>query len=213
MIKGSKHSKETKKKMSLHHRSKKGYPSPTKGMKFSKEIRKKMSIAKKDHIPWNKGKKGLQKHSEETKRKIGEAARNRKVSKKTRRKIGLIHKGIRFSKEAREKMRLSHLGKNAGEKHYKWKGGKAICNGYIRILAPNHPSADINGRISEHRFIIEKQIGRYLKSKESCHHINKIKTDNRLQNLMAFKNERTHQLFEAGHHINSSNIIFDGDNL
>ena len=39
----------------------------------SKETRQKMRKAKVGCIPWNKGKKGVQKHSEETRRKISQA--------------------------------------------------------------------------------------------------------------------------------------------
>ena len=149
MIKGSKHTEETRKKMSLNHWSKKdNYIPPMKGKKFSKEIREKMSIAKMGCIPWNKGKKGLQKHSEEAKRKISEALKKRICSQETRRKIGLIHKGMKHSIEAREKMRFAHLGKNTGENNYNWKGGRNIDpNGYIRILASNHPFANMLGRV------------------------------------------------------------------
>lgn len=41
--------------------------------KPSEEAKKKMSLARKGKIPWNKGKTGLQKHSEETKLKMQKA--------------------------------------------------------------------------------------------------------------------------------------------
>ena len=40
-----------------------------KGRRLSKEHREKLSKAKQGYIPWNKGKKGLYIHSEETRRK------------------------------------------------------------------------------------------------------------------------------------------------
>lgn len=52
---------------------------------------------------WNKGMRGVQKHSEETKRKIGLKSKER------------IH-----SKETKEKIRISHL----AEKNPMWKGDK-----------------------------------------------------------------------------------------
>ena len=45
---------------------------------FSDEHKKKLKKAKKDFVPWNKGLKGVQKHSEETKLKMKESAKNRK---------------------------------------------------------------------------------------------------------------------------------------
>ena len=57
--------------------------------------------------------------------------------------------------------------------------------GYLRI--------NINGkRILHHRYIIEQHIGRKLKKKERIHHINGIKTDNRIENLKLFKNHSKH---------------------
>lgn len=40
------------------------------GKKHSEEVKKKMSIDRKGTVPWNKGKTGLQSHSEETKQKM-----------------------------------------------------------------------------------------------------------------------------------------------
>lgn len=92
-----------------------------------------------------------------------------------------------------------------------WKNGKVKMGyGYIGIRFPCHPNADNNGHIMEHRLIIEKQIGRYLKPKEQVHHINGIKNDNRPENLMAFKNNGIHRTFERGLPVNSEDIVFDG---
>ena len=69
-----------------------------------------------------------------------------------------------------------------GEKNHNWKGGKYKQNGYIRIL--------IDGIYRlEHRYIIEKLIGRELKEYEHIHHLNGIKDDNRLENLKIVLNK------------------------
>lgn len=82
-----------------------------------------------------------------------------------------------------------------GKKHYKWKGGRRKRNGYISILSPNHPFADAHGYVFEHRLIMEKHIGRYLKHWEIIHHINGILTDNRIENL-----EKTTQKIHGHNH-------------
>lgn len=56
-------------------------------------------------------------------------------------------------------------------------------NGYIRI--------NIGGkRILEHRYIMEKYIDRPIKKNESVHHLNEIKTDNRIENLKLMTNSK-----------------------
>lgn len=54
--------------------------------------------------------------------------------------------------------------------------------GHKRLYLPDYPTAS-NGMIAEHRFIMEKQIGRYLHHWEIVHHINGIPDDNRSENL------------------------------
>jgi len=103
---------------------------------------------------------------------------------------------------------------NIREKNPQWKGGKyKRGDGYIVILCPNHPFHYPDGYVPEHRLIMEKYLGRYLKSNEPVHHINKIKNDNRIENLIAFISDSAHTRFERGGKINPKEIIFDGRNI
>ena len=56
-------------------------------------------------------------------------------------------------------------------------------DGYIRVYAATHPFA--NGRIMilEHVAVMEMSIGRRIQKNEVVHHINHVRTDNRLENL------------------------------
>ena len=91
-----------------------------------------------------------------------------------------------------------------------WKGGRRMRGEYVCLYSPEHPLKDKNNLVAEHRLVIEKHIGRYLKLSEHCHHLNKIKTDNRPENLMAFKTQSAHNKFEFNIKIKTSDIIFDG---
>ncbi len=73
-------------------------------------------LFRKGHIPWNKGKKGLYKHTEESKRKIRE---NNK---------GAIGKHWELSEETRQK--LSEARKE--EKSHNWKGGITRVKDYTK---------------------------------------------------------------------------------
>lgn len=225
------HTEETKYKISL---ALKGQEAWNKGIKASKKSKEKMSKSKKllwqnpeyrnkmseSHkglIPWNKGIKGLQTHTEETKKKIGNAHRGMKRSEETKRKMSEAAKNRKrkpLSEETKKKLRRIHLERyKKGAKPGNWKGGRYKENGYIMIRNPNHPFCNSKGYVKEHRFIIEKQIGRYLKSKEEGHHVNQIRNDNRLENLMAFRSKAAHVSFEKWNKINPSDIIFDGRKL
>lgn len=56
-------------------------------------------------------------------------------------------------------------------------------NGYRRILKHEHPNTDSKGYVLEHRYILEKKIGRLLERWEIAHHINGNKLDNRPENI------------------------------
>ena len=71
-----------------------------------------------------------------------------------------------------------------GEKAYGWKGGRIInFQGYVMIYKPNHPHALTETYALEHRLVMEKHLGRYLKHNEEVHHKNGNRQDNRLKNL------------------------------
>lgn len=79
------------------------------------------------------------------------------------------------------------------EKSPRWNGGRVITKrGYAWIMVKNHPKANRDGYVSEHRYIMERKIGRYLKKSEVVHHINHNKKDNRIENLFLFKSQKEH---------------------
>jgi len=48
-----------------------------------------------------------------------------------------------------------------------------------------------------HRLVVEKKLRRKLSSKENVHHINCIKTDNRIENLYLFSDRSSHRIGHA----------------
>lgn len=84
---------------------------------------------------------------------------------------------------------------NFAEKAAHWNGGIRTHKGYILRYTPEHPYGIKMGNtkyVKEHRLVMEKHIGRYLKKHEVVHHINGKKTDNRIENLRLFKCHSDH---------------------
>jgi hypothetical protein len=91
-----------------------------------------------------------------------------------------------------------------GKKSWNYKGKYRDKKGYVFIYLPNHPSKNGGGYVPEHRLVMEKHLGRYLKPEEVVHHINGIKDDNRIENLMLFINDSAHWKFR---HNNKNTFI------
>lgn len=90
---------------------------------------------------------------------------------------GWIKRGQRLSRKTEFKSR----GKN---------GRYKSNQGYILIYKPEHPYANSSQCVQEHRLVIEKYTGRYLTKDEVVHHKNRIKDDNRIENLILINKKK-----------------------
>lgn len=73
-----------------------------------------------------------------------------------------------------------------------------LMNGYAMIsLPPNDPlmgMANKNRIVLEHRLVVAEALGRCLNRREIVHHINRIKHDNRIENLTLVSTRRHEQI-------------------
>jgi len=57
-------------------------------------------------------------------------------------------------------------------------------SGYVFLRRPGHPNADKRGYVREHIFVMSDHLGRPLAKNEVVHHINGVRDDNHLGNLI-----------------------------
>lgn len=182
---GRRHTEEHKKKNSIAQKKRCS----------SLQVRKKMSERAEGK---NNGMYGKQ-HSEETRKKISQALIGIKYpprSKEHRKKIGLIHKGKSVSEESKRKNAIAHIGKrhsevtlkklsilNSGPNNANWKGGIST-----------EPYCFIWSDKTYKEFIHERNSYKCQNPdcRQNClhlhlhiHHINYIKKDCDLQNLIS----------------------------
>lgn len=150
------------------------------------------------------------KHSEDWKRQAAKRARG---NKHARNHIpwnkGLTINDPRIFKSIQFLRKL-----NLGRPHPKgrdnpcWKGGRFIDEyGYIHIQSPNHPYKSSTNRVREHRLVMESWLREhnpvnpllikikgvlYLRREAVVHHKNGIRGDNRIENLLLFKDMGVH---------------------
>lgn len=169
------------------------YPRPNREVKMivicdycGKEFDKKIAEIKKSQ------------HNYCSRKCFGNARQGYQCLEETKLKIGKANKG----KLAGKKNPNFGKGKK-GSDNPNWKGGINIhSDGYIGIRKQGHPQCDIHGYVREHRYIMEKSLGRYLTRDEVVHHINGNKADNRLENLMLFSSKEEHSRY---HILNKNN--------
>lgn len=98
----------------------------------------------------------------------------------------------KFSKKAKQNIREAIQNK-WNSIYNKGLQGRFNNKGYYYIKVPSHPYARKDKYVAEHRLVMEKSLGRYLKLEEIVHHINGIRNDNRIENL-ALVTRKTHEI-------------------
>lgn len=89
-------------------------------------------------------------------------------------------------------IRTQRTGPRSGRGHPNWNGGATMQKGYRYIWAGSHPQKTKSGYVLEHRLVMEKKLGRYLRPDEVVHHRNGNRADNRPSNLVLFLTNGDH---------------------
>lgn len=76
--------------------------------------------------------------------------------------------------------------------HPMYKGGRTKRRKYWYILDKTHPFGGKQHYVAEHRLVMEKKIGRYLRPEEAVHHIDRDPENNHPDNLQLFATHGEH---------------------
>jgi uncharacterized protein (DUF1330 family) len=68
--------------------------------------------------------------------------------------------------------------------------------GYVMLLMKDHPDANCNGYVCEHRWVMEQHLGRRLVKTEDVHHKDGNRQNNHIDNLLLI-DKPTHGRMEA----------------
>lgn len=74
-----------------------------------------------------------------------------------------------------------------------------LVNGRMGVYQPDHPKCNSRGYVLLARYIMEQHLGRYLTEYEQVHHINGVKTDDRLENLVVVTRGEHFSIHEDSH--------------
>lgn len=139
-------------------------------------------------------------------------------------RVKRIKTKICCSKECSSKLQqVTYLGENnhqyglKGPLNASFKGNLLIkSDDYIYEYCPEHPKANRDGRVRQHRLIVERNYDKFdpnyfihigdlhiLKDEYIVHHINKDKFDNRIENLQILTNKEHSKL----HQLELKNIV------
>ncbi len=78
--------------------------------------------------------------------------------------------------------------------------------GYVRVFKSDHPRA-YKGQVSEHVIVMENYLGRPLPKGTVVHHINRIRSDNRVENLLLLRNEDDHRALHRAMRSGNTDVV------
>ena len=91
----------------------------------------------------------------------------------------------------------NHLPKPRGSASPRWTGGRYVTRGYVYVMGPGHPNADARGRVAEHVAVaVRARGGRALPLGAEIHHVNGVRGENRVGNLVVCQDRAYHFLLE-----------------
>jgi hypothetical protein len=112
---------------------------------------------------------------------------------------GHSRRGTTHSATTKAKMSAANSGTRNGhwgKRAHNWKGGRTkTAYGYIDVWAPDHPHAKSGRYVLEHRLLMERHLlaanpaspylaDGHLHRQADVHHVNGVKDDNRIENLV-----------------------------